>query len=101
MAIKTISDNLYYFVQKIQKAPELNNFALTGGTNLAIRFDHRVSVDIDLFSNKMIGIEGMLKLHEQLVNTFKDFRPKIELLRIKDDRTIWSRFFVTRVDDQI
>jgi len=30
----------------------LKNFSLVGGTNLALRFGHRLSVDIDLFSNQ-------------------------------------------------
>ena len=92
MAIKTINNDLYYFVQKIQKAPELNNFALTGGTNLAIRFDHRVSVDIDLFSNKLIGIERMESITVQLISRFKKFNPTTEILRRKDDRTVWFQF---------
>ena len=101
MAIKTISNDLYYFVQKIQKAPELNNFALTGGTNLAIRFDHRVSVDIDLFSNKLIGIERMESIAVQLISRFKKFNPTTEILRRKDNRTVWFQFFVTKNNNKI
>lgn len=31
--------------------PELENFPLVGGTNLSLRFGHRLSVDLDLFTN--------------------------------------------------
>lgn len=32
--------------------PELGNFALVGGTNLSLRFGHRLSIDLDLFTNE-------------------------------------------------
>jgi hypothetical protein len=32
--------------------PELEPFVLVGGTNLSLRLGHRVSVDIDLFTNE-------------------------------------------------
>jgi hypothetical protein len=32
--------------------PELEKFALVGGTNLALRFGHRLSIDLDLFTNE-------------------------------------------------
>ncbi len=32
--------------------PELSSFALVGGTNLALQLGHRISVDIDLFTNE-------------------------------------------------
>ena len=50
--IKTVSDELYYVIDRAQSIEELKDFGLVGGTSLAIRFDHRVSIDIDLFSNK-------------------------------------------------
>ena len=31
---------------------ELNSFALGGGTNLALRIGHRISIDLDLFTHK-------------------------------------------------
>jgi hypothetical protein len=34
------------------KIPELENFSLVGGTALSLLYGHRVSVDLDLFSNK-------------------------------------------------
>ncbi|MDQ6761432.1 MAG: nucleotidyl transferase AbiEii/AbiGii toxin family protein, partial [Bacteroidota bacterium] len=32
--------------------PELGDFSLVGGTALALLYGHRMSVDLDLFSNK-------------------------------------------------
>jgi hypothetical protein len=30
---------------------ELKDFYLVGGTNLSLRYGHRISIDLDLFSN--------------------------------------------------
>lgn len=54
--IETVSPELRFLTNKIQQTPELNIFDLAGRTNLALRFDHRVSADIDLFTNKKIEI---------------------------------------------
>jgi hypothetical protein len=32
--------------------PELRSFGLVGGTVLSLKFGHRISVDLDLFSNE-------------------------------------------------
>ncbi len=50
----------------------LKNFALVGGTNLALRYGHRLSVDIDMFSSVPFENES---LAEQLEQRF----PLIEL----------------------
>jgi predicted nucleotidyltransferase component of viral defense system len=34
------------------KMPELEQFHLVGGTNLSLRYGHRLSIDIDLFTNE-------------------------------------------------
>ena len=34
------------------QVPELSEFLLVGGTNLSLRFGHRISVDLDLFTNE-------------------------------------------------
>jgi len=39
--------------------PELNNFALVGGTNLSLQLGYRLSVDIGLFTNKPFDISGV------------------------------------------
>ena len=36
---------------KICNLPSLNNFALGGGTNLALQIGHRLSIDLDFFSD--------------------------------------------------
>lgn len=38
--------------------PELNQFGLVGGTNLSLRFGHRISIDLDLFTNEPFNTEA-------------------------------------------
>jgi predicted nucleotidyltransferase component of viral defense system len=44
--------------------PELNNFALVGGTALSLKLGHRTSVDLDLFSNEKIDREEIARALE-------------------------------------
>jgi hypothetical protein len=39
-------------IKKLMNDPMLNNFYLVGGTALALQIGHRISVDIDLFTNE-------------------------------------------------
>jgi hypothetical protein len=45
--------------------PELNDFALVGGTALALRYGHRSSVDIDLFNTHRFSLIEMPQYLEQ------------------------------------
>jgi predicted nucleotidyltransferase component of viral defense system len=40
--------------------PELQDFALVGGTALSLLYGHRMSVDLDLFSNKLFENEDII-----------------------------------------
>lgn len=37
-------------LEKLMQIPELNNFSLVGGTAIALKYGHRKSIDLDLFS---------------------------------------------------
>ena len=41
--------------------PELKHFALVGGTNLSLRLGHRLSIDLDLFTNEPFDTEGVAR----------------------------------------
>lgn len=60
-------------LKTICQLPELNSFGLGGGTNLALRYGHRLSVDLDFFSNSAFDTAGIYKI---LITKFKH----IELL---------------------
>jgi hypothetical protein len=49
--------------------PELKNFSLVGGTALSLLYGHRMSVDLDLFSNKPFENTDII---DALKNKFQD-----------------------------
>lgn len=57
-------------LKDVMQIPELNHFYLVGGTALALYFGHRVSIDIDLFSNNEFRNEPLI---EVLQNKFSNF----------------------------
>lgn len=52
---------------RLMQEPMLEPFALAGGTNLALRFGHRRSVDLDLFTNRSFSEQA---LFDQLLTVF-------------------------------
>lgn len=48
--LNAINATAFQLLQSFQSKKYLNSFALAGGTSLALRFGHRKSIDIDLFS---------------------------------------------------
>ncbi len=65
-----VSAELLSTIKELQFLPALQSFALAGGTNLALRFNHRSSIDIDLFSDTTIGIAGMKAIANELANKY-------------------------------
>lgn len=51
--------------------PELSNFYLVGGTALALRFGHRISVDLDLFSTVEFDNEKIISSIEKHFGNFE------------------------------
>jgi hypothetical protein len=47
--VSSVSEALIKTIRELQELPSLQHFSLGGGTNLALRYHHRQSIDIDLF----------------------------------------------------
>lgn len=47
----TVKPETLHLLVGLMQIPELSDFFLVGGTNLSLRFGHRISVDLDLFTN--------------------------------------------------
>ncbi|MCC8119021.1 MAG: nucleotidyl transferase AbiEii/AbiGii toxin family protein [Bacteroidales bacterium] len=61
---QTLSPDTLELIKVLQREPLLNNFRLVGGTALALQMGHRISVDIDLFTDtdfNIIDVSEMLK----------------------------------------
>ncbi|SFO58457.1 Nucleotidyl transferase AbiEii toxin, Type IV TA system [Chitinophaga sp. YR627] len=63
---KAVTPALIHSIVELQSIACLSSFALAGGTNLAFRFNHRRSIDIDLFSSQVIGKTGFEYIQSEL-----------------------------------
>lgn len=67
---QTISDSLYLALHKIMQFPELEAFRLVGGTALSLQLGHRISVDIDLFTDAQYGTIDFNAIDNRLIKEF-------------------------------
>lgn len=71
----------------LSQIPALGHFFLVGGTALALKYGHRISIDLDLFSHSKFNKEEILTI---LQNEFgKDFR-------IEESKANWAVFCYIR-----
>ncbi len=80
---ETIEPNTLGLLNRICAIPEFDSFGLVGGTNLALRYGHRVSVDLDFFTKEKF-------IPEQVVSVVsKNFR-HFELVFQKNQTLIFD-----------
>lgn len=73
----TINDLLKEILLKLMGAKEFDGFRLVGGTSLSLQIGHRISVDIDLFSDLPYGSIDFKSIDSYLDKAFPyvdDFR---------------------------
>jgi len=63
--IKTVEPHTFSLLKELMGLPFLNQFQLVGGIALSLQLGHRISVDLDLFSNEKFD-------NEQLIIAFTD-----------------------------
>jgi hypothetical protein len=71
----TVSDNLWASLNKLMKIEELKNFRLVGGTSLSLQIGHRMSVDIDLFTDAAYDSIDFDRIDKVICSTF----PTVEM----------------------
>lgn len=94
--MKPVSEVLLETIKELQSLPSLYLSTLGGGTNLAIRYGHRVSDDIDLFFPEIIGKLGYQKILEEVKEFYGskvlgDCYPCDE-----SDQFMFLRFFIVK-----
>ena len=94
--MKSVSPVLFQSIKELQSLASLKAFALAGGTNLAIRYNHRESIDIDLFCEEIIGFKGFQEIQQEI----KDFYGEtaihfIDPMKLSDQFT-FLRFFIQK-----
>ena len=63
----TVQPATLELLTRLMQVPSLESFALAGGTNLALQFGHRLSVDLDLFTDQSFPEQ---KLFDELLTVF-------------------------------
>jgi len=66
----TIQPATLVLLKQLMTMPGLEKFALVGGTALALRFGHRISVDLDLFSMNDFKNEELIAVLENKFDNF-------------------------------
>lgn len=66
----TVSDTLWISLNKLMEIEELKNFRLVGGTSLSLQIGHRMSVDIDLFTDSAYDSIDFNRIDEVIGSTF-------------------------------
>ena len=94
--MQAVSPALLQTIKELQQLPSLQTFALAGGTNLALRFNHRISEDIDLFSTNIIGIEGFAKIEAEVKVYYGDKVINIIYPVKENNQFIFLRFFIVK-----
>lgn len=70
--MSAVSNVLLETIKELQSLPSLSQFALAGGTNLALRFNHRESQDIDLFCPEIVGVKHLEAIENEIINFYGD-----------------------------
>lgn len=67
---KTINQTLFDSLKILMSCSELKDFRLVGGTALSLQVGHRISIDIDLFSDKEYGKIDFYQIDSFLEKSF-------------------------------
>ncbi len=65
LQVETVEPNALSVLNELMKIPELKDFALVGGTALSLKYGHRKSNDLDLFSTKSFESSKISKALEK------------------------------------
>ncbi len=66
----TINPDLHNYLSRLMQSNVFNDFYLVGGTALSLQLGHRISVDIDLFTNQPYGTINLDRVKEELLSLF-------------------------------
>lgn len=85
-------------IKEVESLQSLSQFALAGGTNLALRYNHRESQDIDLFCPEIVGVKHFESIAEEVVRFYGvENITGIEYPAGKDsEQYTYLRFWVTK-----
>ncbi len=76
--------------------PLFDEFLLGGGTNLAIKYNHRVSTDIDLFSTNIAGTEKLNLIYDHIAKTYGRDNVQISKQNFESQQLAWLQVFLAK-----
>ena len=66
LSVQTITPNTLELLTCLAQQPELKAMRLVGGTALALQYGHRVSVDLDFFSDQPVELDNLVTLAKRI-----------------------------------
>jgi hypothetical protein len=96
--VAAVSTELLETIIELQRLSSLKNAVLAGGTNLAIRYDHRESIDIDLFFSGIIGKAGYKEIEDEVKLHFGQRVARLDYPCDESDQFMFFRFWVKKGD---
>ena len=99
--MSAVSLQLIRTIKELQSLSSLSNFALAGVTNLALRYNHRKSIDIDLFCNDIIGIEGFETIAKEIKAYYNNNVFSIDYPCKENDQFVFLRCFINKPNGAI
>ena len=97
------SSILLQIIQELNKFKTIQNFsfALGGGTNLALRYNHRISKDLDLFCPDIIGFKGYKAIERELKDLFGQNVFSITYPLNETDQFVFLRALIKKENETI
>ncbi len=100
--MRAVDPLLVSTIKELQNLSSLHGFLLAGGTNLALLYNHRISYDIDLMPNTIIGNEGFEKAIEEVSELYGQNNVVVNRINGNmDEQFIFLRLFVTKASATI
>ena len=100
--MNAVSSELRKTIIQLQNLPSVSKFALGGGTNLALRYGHRISIDIDFISSEIIGKKAFNEIISEIQEYFGENLVKaIHINQDLGDQFIFLRMFLSTENEVI
>ncbi len=92
--MSAVSPIILKTILELQSLSSLSGFALGGGTNLALQFNHRISDDIDLFCPDIVGKVGFKQIENEVLSYYGNKTSRFDDPCDISDRFTFLRFFI-------
>jgi hypothetical protein len=102
---QTVGPATLELLMQIMAIPELNGFALVGGTNLSLRLGHRKSIDLDLFTNEpfnSIKVQQAIHDHFPVSKKLDEMKQTLwyEINGVKTDLILHQYTYLHPIEEQ-